>query len=163
MDITLIGAVNELRETLDQVDESTGELPEGFESALGLVKRKSAAVGAYILQTEAEAELVEKHAKGLLDRVKTARKRVEWLRQYLTHGMREAGITEISIEGIAKIRRMPERDVSVDVWDARQVPQEYLEDPKPLGPSKSKIKAAIDAGVDVPGARLIAKDRLQIK
>ena len=163
MDITLFQSIDELREVLDQVNEETGELPEGFESAIGLVKRKGAAVGAYILQTEREAEFVESYAKQLLSRARSSRKRIEWLRGYLLHGMREAGIRIIDIEGIASVKRLPERDKSVDIWDERQVPAEYLADPTPLLPSKTKIRAALEAGIDVPGARLVAKDRLQIR
>lgn len=163
MDIQLYKAVESLRETLAQVDPETGLLPEGFESALGLVKRKSAAVAAWIGQSEAEADFVEAHAKALMARVKSTRKRAEWMRGYLLAHMRDAAITEIDIDGIAKVKRYPERDQSVDVWDARQIPPEYLEDPKPLAPSKSKIKAALDNGIDVPGARIVARDRLTIR
>ncbi len=57
MNISLYSAVDELRSVLDQVDEETGELPEGYESARGLVANKSAKVAAYIAQTEAEATM----------------------------------------------------------------------------------------------------------
>lgn len=164
MDITLFTAAEDLRDVLSQVDPETGLLPEGFESALGLVKRKGAAVGAWIAQVEAECDMVERHARQLQDRVRVARKRADWMRRYLCEGMRASGITEIAIDGgVAKIKRYPERDKSVDIWDERQVPAEYLADPVPPAISKTKIRAALDAGIDVPGARIVAKDRLSIK
>lgn len=162
MDITLHKAAEDLRATLAQVDPETGALPEGFENALGLVKRKSAAVGAFILQAEREADFVEQHAKLLLERVKAERRRVEWLRGYLLAHMRDAGVTEISIDGIATIKRYPERDVVVDIWDEKQIPAEYFE-PQPPKLSKQSIKAVLSGGADVPGARLVAKDRLNIR
>jgi hypothetical protein len=38
-------------------------------------------------------------------------------------------------------------------------------EPKPpvAAPDKKAIKAALDAGTDVPGARIVKKDRLTIK
>ena len=163
MNISLYSAVDELRSVLDQVNEETGELPEGYESARGLVANKSAKVAAYIAQTEAEATMVETHAKSLLDRVKAAKKRNDWLKRYLLENMARAGITEIaSPEGLT-IKRYPERDKSVEVWDEKQVPAEYLADPMPPPISKTKIKAALDNGIDVPGARIVARDRLTIR
>lgn len=163
MNITLYQAADELREILDQVDPDTGELPEGYESALGLVKNKAAKVGAYLLQTQAEADMVEAHAKALLDRVATQRKRHEWLKGYLMTNMLDAGITEISVENGAKIKLYPHRDEAVEVFDERQVPSEYFADPKPAPISKGKIKSAIKNGVDVPGALLVKRHRLEVK
>ena len=48
-----------------------------------LVATKAQAVAAFILENEAQAAMVEQHAKALLVRVKTARRRSEWLREYL--------------------------------------------------------------------------------
>lgn len=162
MNITLYAAAQELRAVLDQIDPETGELPEGFESVRGLVANKSGKVAAWIAQTEAEAEFVEQHARSLLDRVKAARKRSAWLRAYLGANMRATGISEIKSDQMV-IRWYPERDKSVDVFQPELVPAEFREDPKPPEPSKSKIRAAIDAGIDVPGARVVGKDRVTIK
>ncbi len=163
MNITLWAAADELREVLDQVNPETGEFPPEFESALGLFKNKGSQVGAYILQTEAEMEMIEQHAKALLERVATQKKRHEWIRNYLIANMMETGITEISVEDGAKIKLYPYRDEAVEVFDERQVPAEYLSDPKPPPVSKTKVKVAIKSGVEVPGALLVCRHRLTIK
>lgn len=163
MNVTLYQAADELRQVLDQVNPETGELPEGFETALGLVKNKGGKVGAYILQTEAEMAMVESHAKKLLARVETQKRRNEWLRNYLMTNMLDAGITEIAVENGARIRLYPYRDEAVEIFDERQVPAEYLADPKPPAISKTKVKAALKNGVDVPGAMLAKRHRLEIK
>jgi hypothetical protein len=162
MKITLFEAAEELRHVLDQVDAETGELPEGFESARGLVANKASKVGAYILQSEAEAAMVETHAKGLLDRVKQHRRRVEWLKQYLLQNMVETGITEIAVEHGSKIKLYPFRDPAVEVFDHRQIPAEYFVELEPEI-SKAKIKAAIESGTEVPGAQIVKRHRLSIK
>ena len=161
--VTLWKAAEDLREVLDQVDPETGELPEGFENAYGLVKNKGAKVGAYILQTEAEMDMIETRAKELLARVRTQKKRNEWLRNYLLENMSATGIREIAVEDGAKIKFYPERDEAVEIFDERQVPAEYFADPKPPEISRTKIKAAIKAGVEVPGALLTKRHRLEVK
>lgn len=161
MRITLYKAAEELRHVLDQMDVETGELPEGFENARGLVANRAVACASYIAQAEREIEMVEAHARELLARVASQKKRHAWLRQYLLQNMASAGIEKIDGEDI-KIVRYPERDVSVDIFDERQIPEEFLF-PQPRKLSKETIKAALQAGADVPGAKLVWKDRLSIK
>jgi hypothetical protein len=163
MDLTLFQSSEELRRVLDQVDPDTGELPEGYESARGLVANKASKVGAYILQSEAEAAMIEAHAKMLLDRVKTQKRRVEWLRAYLLENMLETGILEVAVESGSSIRLYPYRDPAVEIFDERQIPAEYMADPVPPKPSKAKILDAIKSGVEVPGALLVKRHRLTIK
>jgi len=162
LDITLFRAADELRQVLDNIDPDTGELPPEYESALGLVKNKGGKVGAYILQTEAEAAMIEAHAKALLDRVATQKKRNAWLRDYLMTNMLETGITEIAVEDGARIKLYLNRDPAIEVFDERQVPAEYFADPKPPTVSKTKIMAAIKADVEVPGALMVKRHRLAI-
>ncbi len=165
MQITLYQAADSVRDLLDQIDPETGELPEGFEQARALVATKAQACAAFILDNEAQADMVEQHAKSLLDRVKTARKRSQWLRQYLSSHMAAAGVMSIkSDDGTFTAKLDLGRDESVDVWDAAQVPADYMREiPAKYEPDKTLIKRALKDGHDVPGAKLTAKDRLTLK
>jgi hypothetical protein len=165
MQITLHQAAEGLRDLLDQIDPESGELPEGFEQARSVVATKATAVTAYVLESEKHADMIEQYAKELLDRVKRQRARSAWLRQYLASHMASVGITKISDErGIFTATLSPGRDESVDVFDAAQVPKDYLREiPAKFEPDKALIKKAIKDGFDVPGARVVAKDRLKIK
>ena len=163
MDISLYRAADELRHVLDQIDPETGEIPEGYESALGLVKNKGAKVGSYILQTEAEMQMIANHARALMDRVAAQTKRNEWLRNYLMMNMLETGITEIAVENGAKIKLYPHRDEAVEIFDEQQIPAEFFAPPKPPMVSKSALKAAMKSGVEVPGALLVKSHRIEIK
>jgi len=165
MQITLYQAADSVRDLLDQIDPETGELPEGFEQARALVATKAKACAAFILDNEAQADMVEQHAKSLLDRVKTARKRSQWLREYLSSHMAAAGVMSIkSDDGTFTAKLDLGRDESVDVWDAAQLPADYMREiPAKSEPDKTLIKKAIKDGFDVPGAKLIAKDRLTLK
>lgn len=165
MQVTLYKAAEEMRHLLEQVDPETGVLPEGFEETRQLVAAKSQAVAAFILDTDAGADVLEAHAKTLLDRAKTARKRAAWLRGYLASNMAATGVISIKSDDgtfYAKLER--ERDISVEVFDEKQLPPDYLtEKPATFAPDKKLIRKAIDDGFEVPGARLVRKDRLTLK
>lgn len=165
MNITLYQAAADVRELLDQIDPETGEVPEGFEQARALVATKAKACAAYILDNDAQADMVEAHAKSLLERVKAARKRSQWLRQYLQSHMTACGIQSIkSDDGTFTAVLQIGRDESVEVFDAGMLPADYMREiPAKQEPDKLLIKKALKDGHDVPGAKLAHKDRLTIK
>lgn len=164
MNITLFAAAETVRELLEELDPTTGELPEGFEDARELVATKSRAVAAFILANEAEANMVEEHAKNLLDRVKAARKRSAWLKEYLATHMKVCGIHEIKADdGSFRANLALGRDESVDIFDHAQLPVDYCAEKVTVTPDKRLIAKALKDGYNVPGARLVHKDRLTIR
>lgn len=165
MNITLHQATEQVRELLDQIDPETGELPEGFDDARAIVTSKAIAVTAYILEADRTVASVKEYIKDLTAKVKTMEKRQDWLRRYLQEHMAAAGITEITDErGIFKASLSVGRDESIDVFDETQLPQDYLREiPAKYEPDKTLIKKAIKDGFEVPGARLVKRDRLTIK
>lgn len=165
MNITLHAATEQVRELLDQIDPETGELPDGFEKAREVVATKATAVVAYMLESERQADMVESYAKELLARVKTTRQRGDWLKEYLRSHMAAAGVLEVKDErGLFKAKLEVGRDEAIEIFDEAQLPQDYLaEVPATYKPDKVLIRKAIRDGYEVPGARLIKKDRLTIK
>jgi polyhydroxyalkanoate synthesis regulator phasin len=165
MNITLHQATEQVRELLDQIDPETGELPEGFEDARAIVTSKAIAVTAYILEADRTVASVKDYIKDLTTKVKTMEKRQEWLRRYLQEHMAAAGITEISDDrSVFKASLSVGRDESVDVFDEAQLPADYLREiPAKHEADKTLIKKAIKDGFEVPGARLVKRDRLTIK
>jgi hypothetical protein len=164
MNVTLYTAAADLRELLEQVDPETGELPEGLGQARALVATKGQAVAAFILENEAQADMVESHAKALLQRVKTARRRSDWLREYLRQHMDAAGILSIkSDDGTFACKLEKQRDESAEVFDDKQIPRDYVRETVKVEPDKTLIKKSIKDGFEVPGAKLVRKDRLTIK
>jgi hypothetical protein len=165
MDVTLYQAAEALRGLLDQIDPEDGTLPEGFEDARHLVTTKARAVVAYIADNERQAEYLREAAKEFAARAKTADKRNAWLRQYLMTHMAECGFTKIADErGLFSATLDVGRDKSVDVFDAAQLPADYMRlIPAKVEPDKALIAQAIKDGFDVPGARVVARDRLTIR
>jgi hypothetical protein len=68
-----------------------------------------------------------------------------------------------SLDGLFTATRYPLRDVSVEIDEGAEFPPELCNEPKPPTPSKTKIKAAIEAGEAIAGARIVRKDRVTIK
>lgn len=163
-DLTLYSAAEQVRSLLEQVDDETGELPEALGDALELVAQKSQQVAAFILSNNAEADFVEAHAKALLERVKAARKRSDWLRQYLQAHMTGCGIREIKgDDGTFRATLHLDRDESVEVFDLEQVPFEYMRSKTTVTADKTAIKEALRNNIEVPGAKIVKNDRLTIK
>lgn len=164
MKITLYAAAEIVRSLLEQIDENTGELPEGFGSTRTLVAEKAQACAAFYLSNNAEADMVESHAKALLERVKTARKRSNWLKQYLQVHMTACGISEIKADdGTFRATLAIGRDEAVDIFDEAQLTADYMREKISITPDKTEIAKAIKEGIDVPGAMLVWRDRLTIK
>ena len=165
MNITLHSAAEQVRVLLDQIDPESGELPEGFEQARAIVATKAQAVAAYMLESDKQADMVEAYAKELTERVKTQRKRVQWLKQYLASHMAACGITEIKDErGIFAAKLEVGRDEAIEVFDAAQIPADYMREiPAKQEPDKVLMKRAMKDGFEIPGARLVKRDRLTVK
>lgn len=165
MNITLSAAARQLEETFDQIDPETGELPEGYQSARDLVATKAEAVAAYMLNSASYADMLKARSAELAKQATSIEKRRKWLERYLLENMASAGMTEIRAnDGSFRVRRYPERDASVEILDAAQLPEDYLREiPAKHEPDKTLIKKAINDGHDVPGARIVKRDRLEIK
>lgn len=163
---TLSDEVERLLSSEDAYDAETGELSPALVEALGAMKDKGANVVAYILNRDAEIQAIEQHeAKIAAHKAGIVRKQ-EKLREYLAFNMKRTGITEIAAnDGTFKAKLHIDRDSSVEIYDDKQIPAQFMTTPKPPEPkpSKTEIAKAIKAGTEVPGARIVKKDRLEIR
>lgn len=163
MNIPLYQAAHELEPLLDQIDDD-GCISDDLAEALKVFEGKGLGVTAYILNCEAQAAMIIEASKKMAERAKPIQNRAERLKAYLLDNMKRTGITEIKCsEFIAKLDIG--RDESVEIFDINQVPGFFIREPKPveLSADKALIKKAIKDGKEVPGARIVAKDRLTIK
>lgn len=168
MSITLYKAANEVRDLMAQMDPETGELPEGFGSAVQIAKERAGAVAAAIVSDRVQREAVKAHATALLDQVKKAEARGKKWEYYLLAGMQSIGATEIIDQsGVVLVKRWPERDTAVDILDERLIPAEYMRQPAPPpvpppAPDKDLIKAVHKQGIEVQGTKVIKRDRIKV-
>jgi Siphovirus Gp157 len=100
-----------------------------------------------------------------LQALKAQRMRVaDGLRKYLLDNMQRAGIEKIDCPMFCiSIRKNPP---SVDIFDPLSLPAKYMVTPEPKPPvavpDKKAIAAAIKAGEDVSGAKLVQGVRLNV-
>ena len=88
----------------------------------------------------------------------------EKMRSWLASSMKATGTTRIeSNDGLHSIRLYPDRDVSIEIDDGATFDASLCLPPKPPAPSKKLIKEAIERGEPIGGARIVRKDRLEIK
>jgi hypothetical protein len=143
------------------IDEQT--MLDTLESISGDLEAKAANVAMFARNLEATAAAIKDAEAGMEARRKAIEKRADGMRRYLLACMQSTGIKRIECPHFAVIVR--DNPLAVDVFDAAQVPAEFMRQPEPPPPAvdKAAIKAAITAGREVPGARLTQGHRLEIK
>lgn len=163
---TLSSEVEKLLDSDDAFDPETGELSEALSTALGATRDKARDVVAYIMNRDSQVAAINAHIMAVSKRAETLERRNEKLREYLAAQMKRTGMLEISAnDGTFSAKLYVERDASVEVFDEKQVPLTYYNVPKTPDPkiSKSEISKAIKAGKEVPGARIVKADRLELR
>lgn len=119
----------------------------------GFVIRNLQATAASIKEAEDQMKArrlaIEKRAAALVERLKT--------------GLEIAGVSKLETPHFAlTIKKNP---AAVDIFEPGLVPAEFMRQPEPppAAPDKAAIKAALQAGRDVPGAVLAQGTRLEIR
>ena len=163
MKITLFDAAQSVREALSAVDPETGELTDAYSDSRELFERKGGACVAFAVDESAQIEAAKAMLKAMDAQVKARAARLDRFHAYMADCMRAAGVSKVSADGLATATLYEGRDESVELDEGAIFPPELCADPKPPLPSKSKIRAAILAGEPVSGARIVRRDRLQIK
>lgn len=151
-------------EKLSDLDLDTQTVADTLEGLAGEVEEKAVNVAAFVRNLEATADAIKSAEADMAERRKRIETRAAALRAYLQRCMEMTGISKIESPYFRlTIRANPP---SVDVFDPAQIPAEYMRTPPPppTVPDKPAIKAALQAGTDVPGAKLRADiKRLEIK
>lgn len=148
---------------LDLPDEVVTDTLEAME---GELQHKAGNVAMFLRQLEHTAEGIKAAEAAMKARREAIEGRHASISAYLLHHLQACGIKKVEHPMIAiTVKANPAR---VDVFDAAQIPAAYMTRPEPLPPppalpDKKAIKAAIDAGTEVPGAKLTRGARLDIK
>lgn len=163
MKLTLFDAAQSVREQVTKIDPETGELSLDYEKSRELFDNKAGACVAYAVEEDAQIKSASEMLKAMQAQLKAREARRDKFHAYMLECMKSAGVTQVAADGLARATLYPDRDESVVIDDGASFPPELCNDPKPLTPSLTKIKAAILAGEAVAGARIVRRDRLTIK
>jgi Siphovirus Gp157 len=155
----------ELARLQSHIDDDTGEVDlASFDAAQIALADKQRAVVAYVRNADATEAMLADAIKQLQARQKAMKAKRERLSAYLMENMKATGVSKIeAVDGTFSATLHLDRDTSVFIEDGATFPPELWNDPKPPEPSKTKIRAAIEAGRAVAGASIVKSDRLTIK
>ena len=130
------------------VDESTGEIKQGFEEAMeGLEKERDAkieGVGLMLKETTAFLKAAKEEKAAIDAKIKSAEREVEGLKTYLLMALKgEKFKTE-------KVNMYYGRSKHIEIEEGTVIPMEYMTIPEPV-PNKTALKEAIENGKQIKG------------
>jgi hypothetical protein len=167
--LTLFQIAAEYRHITDVLMDSGADeqtLRDTLEGEAWPLELKAQNYGFVIRNLEATAVSIKEAEKQMKARREAIERRALALAERLKTGLEIAGVTKLECPHFAlTIKKNPP---SVDVWDEKQIPAQYMRTPEPPPPpaptpDKAAIKEAIKAGIEVPGALLAQGTRLEIR
>lgn len=163
---TLYDIAAEYRQTADKLadldlDEQT--IADTLEGMSGALEVKAQNVVMFARNLEATATAIKEAETAMAARRKAIEHRAAGLRRYALSAMQVAGVQSIECPYFKlSVRKNPP---AVEVFDAAQIPAQFMRtpEPPPPAPDKKAITEAIKAGQEVPGARLVSGERLEVR
>ena len=156
---------NEYECVFNSVDD-TGEISQDTMDAIdGLhaqFEDRAIAVACYIKNLEAEENAIKSAMDDMKKRRDSLNAKVNSLSEYLRDSMGKMSVSEIKSSPFFKIR-IKQCPVSVDVFDDLALPDEYMREKTVVTVDKIKLKEVLSTGVEVPGACLHRRAKLEIK
>ena len=154
---------SELERLADSGEVPPEEIADTLQALDGDIKEKAVQVAAFTRNLESSAEAIREAGLAMIARAERLERRAEGIRSYLLFQCQCAGITKIEAPWfVMSVRKNPP---SVVIEDEILIPAELMvtPDPPPKRPNKVAIGAKLKAGEDVPGARLMQTERLEIR
>jgi hypothetical protein len=150
-------------EVLADLDLDPQTVTDTLEGMSGELEVKAANVVGFTRNLEALAVAIKAEEERLSSRRKAVEKRAASLSAYVLSCMQVAGVQKI--EGPRFRIAVRDNPPAVDVFDAAQVPAEFMRKPEPPPPAvdKAAVKDALKAGKDVPGCRMTQGKRLEVR
>jgi len=153
---------NDILELINEDGELNQDTVQALDDIESEFEEKAIAVASYVKSLEAEQEAIQQAINSMRARQDSLSTKSEQLREYLQFNLQRLSINEISSSPYfkIKIKQCPE---SIDVFDETAIPAEFVREKTVTSIDKIKIKEAIKDGIDVPGASIQRKLKLEIK
>lgn len=149
---------------LYQIEENGGELTEEIEQQLSLTnvqfQEQAVSFGFIVKNYEDMESLIDKEITRLTGLLARTRHHKELFKQRLSDAMQQFGVEKIETPTLKLSFRKSE---VVEIDDEDLIPLGLKTIKTEASPSKTAIKEAFKAGMNVPGARLVTKQNLQIR
>lgn len=164
MSISLYEISNEYRYLLENLfDKESGEVNTAIAGRLDALEaplqEKAINKVRFMKAIQAEYAAIKEECEAMATRLKSLKGKIDWIKADILAAMERSAISEISCpQFVIKLRKNPE---SVDLDDNVMLAEEYTR--MKIEPNLEAIKVAIKAGIDIPGARLVNRNRIDIK
>jgi hypothetical protein len=148
---------------LTDVQDDAQTIADTIEAESYPLEVKAQNVAYAIKNLDATAAAIKQAEAEMAARRKAIENRAAHLREYTKTCMEIAGMSKIECPHFAlTIKKNP---AAVDIFEPGLIPAEFMKQPEPppAAPDKTAIKAALQAGQDVPGALLAQGTRLEIR
>ena len=160
--VTLYECTASIRAVLDAEYESEKEAHDTLDAVVGQFDVKAQNVAAAILNDMAMLDMLDKHIRSIQDKKKVLENKIKRWESYLKSNMEVAGITEIKADNGTFSAKIVKNPPSVDVYDMTLLDPAYIREKISHEPDKTAIKAALQNGKNIQGARLI-KDKTSLR
>ena len=142
----------------DLTEEEFNE--QGNELAIMLQNKAESLVG-YNYTLESNKNVVKQEIERLTNIYKAIEKQQEKFGKYVKDNMEKLNLSEINTPiGKIKIKKNP---VSVEITDENLIDEKYMIEKITKNISKTKIKEDLEKGIEVKGANLIQKTKVDFK
>jgi hypothetical protein len=165
--MTALYEIVRYRDQFERLAES-GEIDpqtvlDTLESLDGELNDKAISIAQFSQNLDATAAAVREAAKAMLSRAERIERRAEAIRNYMLFQLQTARVSKIECPWFTIAVRKNPAVVVIDSEAA--IPEAFKVQPDPPPPrlDKKAIGAALKAGEDVPGARLVQSERLDIR
>lgn len=148
---------------LECIEASEGEITPEIDAALQFTQTQMQEAGINIGLSIKALDYSEDVLDAEIERLQNYRDKIrkgkELLKNRLSAAMQQFGITEISSPTLRLSFRKSE---AIEITEESAIPAAYMDQPPPKV-SKTKIKEAIQQGIEVPGAELVTRQNLIIR
>jgi hypothetical protein len=150
-------------ERMADLDLPAEVIADTLEGLAGDIEAKATNTAQMVRNIETLAEQIKAAEKAMAERRKALEARADWLRSYLLANLIAAGISKVESPWFSLTVRQNPPSVALD--DVSLIPTDYWRALPPPPPviDRAGIREAIEAGQDVPGARVVRGQRLEIK
>ena len=153
----LAGAIMQAMDSATVLGPGGDEIiyPAAYNAIEGLYESfdaKIEACAAAMRDIELRAEAAADEAERLYERKVSLLKRRDWLKEYVKQNMEFVGRQKV--EGSLFTVRVQATAPSVHIVNVDELPQQYVVAKVTASPDKAKIKEALLAGTEVPGATI---------
>jgi hypothetical protein len=150
-------------EIMQQIEEAEGEITPQIDEALRFteLQMQEAAIniGMVVKSLDYRLEVLNEEIQRLTNLKEKTEKSKALLKNRLSQSMQQFGIEKVESPTLTISFRKSE---AVEILSEQQIPAVYFDIPAPRV-SKARIREALKAGHEVPGAELAARKNLQIK